>query len=398
MHTITDQKKIACDLVFSIQEALTDAGKVLDNASYESGLLGLSLFYSYYARFTGDESWYALAEKYLDEGLDKLNSLSSFRRVYSTDSLDNHLANVGRFLEFSKKNGLLDMDTNSYLDSVDGILLQLMESKIALGDFDLNSGAFASGYYFLARSNSNPGLIEHGVALVKGIEEKAMKDEDGYYYWTSPSLYNKVFFGISHGSAMIILMLANLYDRGIEQDACQRIIHQAAGFILKHQRTQKHGLFPLSLDDNLVAKPFSLCYGDPGVGYALYQAGRVTGNALLQQAATMVLDASVTRKREPHAPGDASLIYGASGIVALYEKLYLLTNEERYYAEVAYWYGQIPGYAIYPGSYAGFNTMLRESTDLWNLSFGWGVIGIGLTLMRYANPELPAFHDLLMIA
>ena len=42
--------------------------------------------------------------------------------------------------------------------------------------------------------------------------------------------------------------------------------------------------------------------------------------------------------------------------------------------------------------------MMGMETKFWNTSFGWGVAGIGISLMRYLDPSLPEIHDLLKFA
>lgn len=381
----------------NIARVLPQFEPLLENASYETGLPGMGMFYHYYAKFTGESQYYTLSESYLEKGIGYLDA-NNFRRIYGTDSFDNHVAHVGRYLEFAGKNNMLNWDTEEFLAGIDQLLPDLMKSKIAIGDFDTNSGAITSGLYFLSRSYTSDIARRQLALLVHGIREKALQDADGDYYWTSPSLYNRKYLGISHGSAMLISFLCNVYDQHIERDACLDILRKAVNGIVKRRRTQAKGIFPLQIDDDIEPKQFCMCYGDLGTSYALFRASAILGDPILTKIATEALDDCLLRKKEDNLTLDASIIYGASGLAATFEKIHRLSGDERFREAAAYWYQQIPAYCIHDNGYAGYKTRLVDEKPRWNVSFGWGIIGIGIALMHYADAQLPAIDPLLMIA
>src|SRR6266702_5723253 len=115
MRTIeAEGRAIAIRHIEKIKDALEEKWTLIQNASYETGLPGLSLFYCYYALYTGEDEYFRKAEDFFSRGIATLN-LSDFKRVYKTDSLDGHLALTGRFIEFCKVNHLLDLDAAEYL-------------------------------------------------------------------------------------------------------------------------------------------------------------------------------------------------------------------------------------------------------------------------------------------
>lgn len=384
--------------ISNITAALEDKEEFIHSASYEIGLLGLSLYYCYYAKYTGDESYYGKAEEYLVKGLSALD-LPNFKRLYASDSLDSHLAHIGRFLEFSKRQNFLDMDTQEYLQDLDKTLSGLMQSKISIGDFDINSGAMAAGFYYLSRLKNEPRVSEQLSILVHGIKDQAIKDEDGDYYWSSPSLFQRVYLGISHGSCLVISFLANACEQNIEQDACKEILQKAVNFVLKQRwYNNSKGLFPNFIGDPIEPKQFSLCYGDLGVGYALFRAAGVLDDEALSAAVTEILDDCLQRSSKDKLTLDASIIYGAAGLAATYEKLYRLSGDSRFDEAADYWYEQIPAYAVHENEFAGYKTRLLDVGPVWNVSFGWGIIGIGISLMIYKDRSLPPIDALILCA
>ncbi|WP_293785071.1 lanthionine synthetase LanC family protein [uncultured Pedobacter sp.] len=381
----------------NIKLALANQTGSIKNVSYETGLLGLSLFYCYYAKYTGEEEYLNHANECFSQALASLD-LGNFKRVYQTDSLDCHLSHLGRFIGFCQTYKLLELDAEDYLLKIDQILSDLMASKIAMGNFDLNSGALAAGYYFLSRPPIETVNQQLSI-LIRAIAAKAKTDADGDYYWDVPTLANKVYLGISHGSALIISFVSNAYERGIEPGRCQEIILRASNFLLKQKMRYKKGLFPNYIGDSEPDfKQFSLCYGDLGIGYALYRSAVLLDNRQLMGSAKEILEDCLTRKKEDGLTFDASLTYGAAGLAETFDKLYRLCGDKRFKAAADYWYQKIPDYAVNENKFAGYRTKLVGAGDLWNVSFGWGIIGIGISLMRSIDERLPPIDALLSVA
>ncbi|MBT2562525.1 lanthionine synthetase LanC family protein [Pedobacter sp. ISL-64] len=381
-----------------IKNVLDSKGDVAGSLSYETGLLGKALFYFYYARYTNDTSYIDKAQENFSDALSALD-LENFKPLYRTDSLDSHLAHLGRFITFCNDNGFLELDDADYLSKIDDVLFSLMESKISSGNFDLNNGALAAGYHYLSRYPKISKAGEHLGRLVKGILEKAKTDLDGDCFWELPVMGNRVYLGISHGSALIISFLVNVYEKGIEKEICAGLIKKASHFVLKQKFRFEKGLFPNYIGDvEDDRKQFSLCYGDIGIGYALYRAGDILGENRLKLTAQEILDDCLERKREDRLTLDASIIYGAAGLAETFDKLYRLNQDLRFKKASEYWYNSIPSYAIHNDEYAGYKTRINNAGDLWNISFGWGIIGIGISLMRSEDNKLPPIDALLSVA
>lgn len=387
-------------LIFTIKDKLEDEQivNVMNNPSYEAGLLGLSLFYCYFARFTHDDNYFDVAEGFLRRSLSLIQG-GGYGKLHRADSIDNHLSNAGRFLEFCKQCEYVDLDTNEMLGDVDQTLAKLMLNKAAIGDFDLTSGALAAGYYFLSRLGSQPHLAEHLEILTGELYRRACQDEAGDLYWVSPMFENRIYLGISHGSAMVVSFLANVYDANIARKEIREILPRAISFLLKQRTSRPLMWFPIMCNERFEAKHFCLCYGDLGVGYALLRASTVLADKNLSAIANEILDSCLKRRIEDNYTLDASIVYGASGLAATFEKIHSITNDRRFKDAAGYWLDGIPRYAVHSNGLVGFRSILKtQNNTLWNSSFGWGIAGIGISLMRQKDPTLPEFSSLLMIA
>lgn len=355
----------------------------------QEGWLGLCLFYCYLARFTGDEAHFDQAGIYFDKALPLIGP-QHYTKRFATDSYDSQLAGFGKFIAFAVHHDFLDTDALSYLPTTDEVLIRLMQTKISAGDFDLWSGALATGHYLLQRPNADAQHRQALADIVLGLEKNAQSDPaSGGLYWPAPSLKNRVYLGISHGSAMIMSFLAAVYEQGIEPDRCGELIRKATRFVQSKQRDYPNSLFPDQRNDQPAPTQFSQCYGDLGVGYGLFRANQVLNDPTLGHLTDAVLRNCTERTVELGLTADASITYGASGVAAVFDKLWRLSDNSLYEASANYWYAHIPDYADQANAFAGFDCMIAGVSDATRLSFGWGVIGEGISLMKFLRKELP---------
>ena len=384
-------------LIHRIAVSISAGESCMKNSTFETGHLGTALFYYYYAAYSDRPSYINRANDIVERSLGSF-TVGDFEKVYGTDSLDNHLSNIGRFIEFANSGKFIAIDPNSYLTNFDEILFQLMKTKMEVHDLDINSGALASGYYFLSRLKSSKACREPLEYLIGMLPKIAHVDIDGDFYWESPSLYGRIYFGLSHGSAMVISFLCSLAEHGIAVPECHAIIKRSVAFVLKHQRSQDKGLFPIQLGDVVESKQFSMCYGDIGVGFALLRAAITTGDEILEGRAMDILLDCAKRTRQDGLTLDASITYGASGLAATFARLNQILAHPDFSLAEKYWYNQIPHYAYHNNEFAGFKTRLLSTEPIWNICFGWGIIGIGISLINSRNRALPEISSLLLIA
>jgi lantibiotic modifying enzyme len=399
MHEDVDQLKLIIDRITEVVEK-HEKDNVFCNPSYEKGLLGFSIYYSYLAKFKNLPEYYAKAEECFQRGLQSINTEGAMR-PFITKTIDFHLSQIGRFIEFASTHSLLDMDSTAYLEQLDSVLFKCMVNKIAYGDLDSGSGAMAAGHYFLARAKRGIDMTKQLSTLIEGINNCAKIDDRGGFYWESPLIYNRVYLGISHGSAMIISFLSSVYKLKIEQDKCRTISAKAISFLKKYySKTEFKGLFPTKIDDKSEPRQFALCYGDLGIAVALNRSLSMIDDENLLMFTKQLLDDCLTRTREDNLTLDASIYYGASGLAIMFEKLSVETGDSRYLRRAEYWFGQIPGYAIGSNEYLGFRSRLIQdygTWNLWNVSFGWGLLGIGCSLMQFRDTTLPRLANLTFI-
>lgn len=376
-------------IVHEIEQALRKHKSLLKNFTVRDGWLGLALFYCYYARFTRDDSYLDEMEEAMDKAI-RLMDYSFYQRKYPTDSYDYNLAGLGKFYMQCTRNGFLEVDDCSYLDQISNTLLDLCRNKIRYQDFSHFSGALAAGHYFLYDNCNESRKREILQEIVLGIKKAALKGDKEGVYWRNPKLKNRIYTGLTHGSAMTISFLSAVYEAGILQEECRELIRDAMDYVLGLKEEGKDLLFPYYIGGEFTKPQFSLCYGDLGVGYGLMRGATILEDEDKIKEARLVLEACLDKKYTDGMTWDGSITYGAAGLAHLFEKLSrLFPDESKYGNAYAYWIQQIPKYRVHDNEFAGFQSFISSYSKHFDLSFSWGISGIGISLMKYLKKDLP---------
>jgi lantibiotic biosynthesis protein len=190
-----------------------------------------------------------------------------------------------------------------------------------------------------------------------------------------------------------------MYELGIRPDTCLRLSRAGADFVLAHRRQQPLGLFPLVLGDDEDEKQFSQCYGDLGPSYGLFRAAQLLPeHTHLQAQSRDVLLRCAQRTQADNCTPDGTITYGAAGLAAVFDKLFRLSHDPIYEAAANHWYESILAYVHPDKPYAHMLNRFGHdpNTEFMQISFGWGIIGVGIALMQYHDKSLPPLDGLIM--
>jgi lantibiotic biosynthesis protein len=364
----------------------------LNNSGYDTGLLGISLFYTLLYDYDNNTKHGEYAIDYFEKGLYSIQN--KFNPIYKGDTIDNHIGQIGRFIYFTKNHSLYnEFDLDEYLNHLDEIAKEVLISKLKKNDYDITSGALASGAYFLLRDSDTS--ITSIQAIIFSLDRNKKIFNENQFYWVNPSLGNRVYLGISHGSAMIINFLLKAINKNIEKQLCLHLLKGATYYLLSQKRyTPYIGLFDNYIGEDYENKQFALCYGDLGVGIVLYKASKILEDNELKKQSIEILNNCLLRKYEDELTLDASILYGASGLNIAFNEAYFLTNNVKFLDRANYWLKMVSKYSSNDNKYSGFKSRLVDSSPLWDLSFGWGIIGIGCTLINNETHSFPSLSPL----
>ena len=357
------------------------------------GKLSIALFYCYLSDYQKDEKHLTIAGDVLDECFEEMSP-----KLYKGHNYFLELAELGMFLEFVKKNNWYSADTEQFLESIDKHLYEYMKKKIALKNLDVYVGALVAGSYYLNRKTENDLVEKYLQELVVTIDSLKLLDESGGYFWQSP-IFNdeRVYTGISHGSAMIINFLCGVHQKGIEIQLCEDLINKACLCLqnIKGKDTRK-ALYPNIIGEKLGAIQLNFCYGDLGTSYALLRASQVLKDEILHQEILNDLhDLGQLTDSASTSINDAGITYGAVGVATIFNKIAKLENNPIFESYANFWYEKILDFRTHNNQTVGYQAQFNQYNPATNIAFGEGIAGIGIAMMCFLNKKLPPVYELI---
>ncbi|MFA8433388.1 MAG: lanthionine synthetase C family protein [Marinifilaceae bacterium] len=364
------------------------------------GKLGVTLFFLYYAKMTNRQKPYDFGLELISKVFDDINN--GFN--YHTHA--GGLAGIGTILTLLTEADLLDADLNEILNGLDEYLYTLMISEIQNGNYDFLHGAVGLGFYFLKRKTkeSKKYLNE----FIKELNKIAIKDEEGIR-WLSVLDHKKQTKGfnisLSHGLASIIVFLSKIYSEGVAKEKVSELLNGSVKYLLNQQQdvSKYKSNFPslVSKDEPTTYSRLAWCYGDLGIGTALYVAGLNTNNEAWKVKAIQVVLHS-TKRREEKVTGvvDAGICHGAAGNAHIYNRMYNYTGRDEFKEAAIYWFEQTLQMAKYDDGLAGYKVWKTpEHGGLQNVyGFLEGIAGIGLALISAASNIDPKWDECLFLS
>ncbi|WP_161597139.1 lanthionine synthetase LanC family protein [Dyadobacter flavalbus] len=375
------------EIVYAHQEQLTSFG-------FSRGFLGISVLNYLYSVDSGDKKYLNEARLTFDKACDMIDS--DLNKSYPQD-----FAELGIVSQYLYEEGVTDMEPNTFLEDIDMILLKKMRFELDqknIGGFV--NGALGYGLYFLQRSYFNRDGIERIVAeLIRGIVRNAVRTDQGCY-WISRLHAHKpnTYLSMPHGSAAVALFLSRAVEMGLySASQLQDIMQDTIAFIQAHRVHDRHYQYIDIVQDPHESR-LALCYGDMGIGYMLLRAGSVFNRRDWYEEGMVLLKKCASR-REDGITGvqDASILFGATGLALMFDRIARLTKDPLMKETSAFWYSQILRYDCSPDGYAGFKAANNQWHTHTNLAFGEGIIGIGCGLIKGLNPDKVDFNDLIWL-
>jgi hypothetical protein len=276
----------------------------------------LAIFLLEYARQGKGENEGQLAYELLQMGLADIDTLEA-------DPGAESLADLGRLLQFFASQDVLPFDAEELLLDLDHYLKVQLLRLIQSRNFDLVTGALNPAAYLLDRHISRGGKSDLLLALIQALADSAVYPTPEQVCWPSTLFKDaRVYLGLAHGSAGILLFISRCQQAGLESAVGRRLLDQGTRF-LQAQYLAGHPIaFPV-VAGHLPAKvQLGWCYGDLGVAYGLLVAGKAlmaTDISALAEHISLLLGQQLDH---PDAWPDAGLAYGISGTTAIYQAFY----------------------------------------------------------------------------
>ncbi|MFP4025540.1 MAG: lanthionine synthetase C family protein [Thiohalospira sp.] len=365
------------------------------------GKTGSILFQIYYSNEFQDE-------KYYDETLSDIQFI--FDKIAFSNpvgSLSGGLAGIGLVIEHLKQNAYLKCNTNEIIGELDGFLYKKMIEDLNKNNYDYLHGASGIALYFLNRKElpETKGYLAEYVDLLEKTGEK-----EGYKYkWLSNIAIDgkKVVYNLSlsHGISSLIIILAKICSLGINQEKSFKLLNGAVNYLLANEQDffNVGSHFPnwISKNSNIQKSRLAWCYGDLGIGIALWLAGKNANNTKWQNKALEILLHTTQRKdlKEDFVL-DAGLCHGTAGNAHIYNRMFNYTQREEFKQAALYWFDQTFKMAKFEDGLAGYKTWRSVEYGGWQNDYGLltGITGIGLAFISAVSDIEPAWDECLLLS
>ncbi len=301
----------------------------------------------------------------------------------------------------------IDLEYDSGFDVLDEMLVKYM---LNCNDFDIFKydylhGSLGIGHYYLSESKETAL-----VALVEKIQETSIDDNQIMgKKWKSNTKHKKEYWdyniSLSHGMSSIIVMLSKIYQKGIEQEKCARLIEGAVNYILSQKlpKGRYNSIFPnfaLESMENLLSSRLAWCYGDLGIAVALWHASQALGRKdWEQEVRDIMLHASKRRNLQENGVIDACFCHGTSGIAHIFNRMYHYTGMPECKEDADIWIEITLEMAKFEEGASEYKTRHGEDKGFEN-EYGLleGIAGIGLALLSYISDIEPTWDECLLLS
>jgi lantibiotic biosynthesis protein len=371
-----------------------------------TGSSGVALFFYDYWLYTGKD-------KYLEKG--NAIILENFSHMaHPLNNLHSLCSGTAGFMwtvNFLINNNFIEGDCNELFLEKEPYLDSIMVKNIKEGKYDYLHKALGIGLYFIKRNNKQS--IRYVNSLICELEKIAEKDINGLKWRStiedgneSKEVYNLC---LSHGIASIIAFLSNTYKNDIAKSKTKELLMGAVSFLLASKfdvpSAFNGSYFPsyiLVKEENIkVTSRLAWCYGDLGIGIALWQASQVLQNAEWENTAIDVLLQTTTRRDTiKEFVKDAGICHGSAGIAHIYNRMHQYTGKNAFKDAAIYWLQDTLKKATFPDGLAGYKTWRTEEHGGWINDAGLleGIAGIGLVLLSAITDIEPKWDECLLLS
>lgn len=372
----------------------TDTPNLISGGLY-NGEFGSLIFLSYYSKYKNDSNLETTIHCYVEKLLENLV------KCVSSHTFCSGYSGVLYLFDFLKDENLLYIDYKESQSMIEDYIILSMERDISDNNYDFLHGVLGCGYYFLKNNNDNviQCIIDFLFDISIFIEKKNTICWKSKIDGKGKKGYN---IALSHGMASIILFLSCLIDKGIKNEKIYKLLHGGINYILSQEiDVNKFGSFfpsqSLENGDSISRSRLAWCYGDLGIAYSFWRAGKITSNAILEKKALDMFFYSTKRiSVESSGVVDAGLCHGSTGIAMIFRRMYLNTGCDTYYEATNFWIEKTLNYACFNDGLAGYKTYIYPKWEL-DYSLLTGISGIGLMLLSYLLNDRQSWDKMFLL-
>ena len=363
------------------------------------GEFGRLLFLLYYSKYSQIPSHDLLTEQYAERLLEQF---AEKERIHTFSS---GFAGILYLFEFLRENDMVDLDVSSIQPLLDNYLIIRMRQDIQQKNYDFLHGALGVGLSLLKRKTG----LEYIQELVDFLYNMAEKDTNNQIFkWESVLNPKENLTGynlaLSHGISSIIIFLSRIVNNGMINEKIREMLFGAVSYVLSQEKdvAQFGSYFPNSIQktspETVSKSRLAWCYGDLGIGLALWQAGKAVGKPEWKEKGLGVLLQSTLRRTfNESLVADAGICHGSAGIAMIYRRMFFEACRDEFKDTALYWVNQTLNFSRFENGLAGYKTFAKGEweCDYFLLS---GISGIGLVLLSYLQNDQQNWDEMFLLS
>lgn len=398
-NTMDTREKITQIREELVKHIVNDTRGEQPNQGVLSGNPGLSLFFYYHYKQTGNESDLSLMEDLI------ANHLNGVETLVMNPYYCNGLAGFNWLMRFYAREEALELSDSmqEILEMLDAYVVDAYSFALEVGNFDFLHGSCGLLQYLLTTQEA----ATYARDFVQRLDEtKIQIDEDRIAWISNITFWERnegVFnFGLAHGMPAILLMLSKIINGNYLEDdqTARKLLAGCVRFILSEKLDAGcASTFPHYFSDDVPRAESRLawCYGDLGICITLWVAGDTLDDPFFKEEAITIC-LKTTKRKDPLDTGimDAGICHGSTGVALLYLRLYQLTGVEDFRRAADFWIEDTMQRAHFEDGQAGFKMWTKDGY-LNEVNVLNGIAGIGLVLLTHAMETPGNWEDLLLI-
>jgi lantibiotic modifying enzyme len=429
-------KELAEERLRAIAEAVAFRIEQEPDPGLLTGLAGQALFLYAYGRTLESDRYENLGFLALER------TLRMVEKGFSWPSFASGLAGIRWALHYLAAQQFIRPADATALDGIGPYLQNFADERFAAGDYDVLHGGL--GMFMTAdggpqKEDRRPQTADQGERKKAKGERKIKEQRLGAYHTSTCPLFHtlqklsvptadglawlsknpktdipEINLGLAHGLPSILLLLSQELISDRREPISERseplsdrrepfnLLEKGIKFLLstKLDKSTNGSLFAHRMIDGKPDQPGRLawCYGDPGVGQALWQIGVNCGRADWQEEATEILRRAAKRTdARANRVYDACLCHGTAGLALLFYKMGMLTGHEELLDAAAHWMRATLDHGLNSGGSAGYLYLTTGNRYVSNYSLLEGISGTGLAILSLLEPEAMGWEGGMMM-
>jgi len=392
-------KKVAEQRLEAVAQALKMQIEKEPEPGFMTGLAGQAIFLYTYSRSCGSSRFENLGFLALERALGMIND------GFSWPSFAAGLAGIRFTLRYLASRGYISESDGSALDEIDPYLQEFAAERFKQGDYDLLHGAL--GMYLPNNpQQSQPSqppqpVTDNRQPISAPLRKLAISPVPGHLAWEAKHPQTgvpEINLGLAHGIPSILLALSQTAE---DSDA-SIMGSQGVNYLLscRLQESANGSLFPHRMVDGKPDQPGRLawCYGDPGIGAALWQIGVNCNRPDWQADAIGILHKAASRRETvANRVMDACICHGTAGLALLFYKMAIVTGHDEFLDAAAHWTRATLDHGQNPAADAGYLFLTTGDRYISSYSLLEGITGVGLSLLALLDSETLGWEQGLLL-